>query len=489
MKGQADTDRDGVVTVDELWGHVKDRTETTARQQGGDQKPQLKGQIGSKFLLTVDSDRLIRNTQESRAYMARLKDLFLAAGIDKSSFEEASSLLATDDARLDSTQQKRKQVYGDLATGTLAPQYLQAALGAIETPQQRAERQKRERISELLARARANDSKPNGRRALSALDDLLRLDPYHKEATSLKDRINAYYAKPGDIKTNSIDMKLVYIPKGEFMMGSRLSREEIRETFGGKSEYYKDEHPRHRVRISQGFWLGAYEVTRGQFAEFARASRHETSAEKAGKGYGMTRDEGWSLVNSLDWRSPGIDQQDNHPVVQVSWYDAVAFCQWLTKKEGKQYRLPTEAQWEYSCRARTTGVFNWGSSLDDAQQYTNTADEAAERWIDQYGRSYPDRLKADDGYANTAPVGSFRPNAFGLYDMHGNVSEWCQDGPRSYAENSTEDPGSQSDMYRVLRGGSWYDFPWYCRAAFRGGATPDSSHISAGFRVLCVSED
>ena len=336
MSGKADRDQDGVVAVDEVWSYVKDKTETTARQQGGNQQPQLKGQIGSKFLLTVDSERLVANSREVRQSLESLKRLFLAERINAGQYEEARRLLTMGEKTLDAQQRARRKVYVDLAGGRLAPEYLRAALDAIETPAQRAarleraakeqaererqaaERQRRQRMAELLAKARANDSRANARVALTALEELLRLDPGNAEALSLRVRIRSYLVKPGDVMTNSIGMDFVWVAAGEFMMGSASSPEEVAAKYGGPADSFKDEHPRHRVRISQGFWLSRYEVTKGQFEQFVRATGHRTTAEKEGTGYGLTK-EGWKPVDGLSWRSPGFEQSAEHPVVQVSW--------------------------------------------------------------------------------------------------------------------------------------------------------------------------
>ena len=153
-------------------------------------------------------------------------------------------------------------------------------------------------------------------------------------------------------------------------------------------------------------------------------------------------------------------------MVNVSWNDAVAFCKWLSKKEGKTYRLPTEAEWEYACRAGTTTRYYSGDDPETLAKVGNVADAAAKA-------KFPDwkyTIKANDGYVFTAPVGKFKPNAFGLYDMHGNAWQWCADwyGAEYYAASPADDPtGPDSGNGRVLRGGSWNDRPYYSRSAFR----------------------
>ena len=164
--------------------------------------------------------------------------------------------------------------------------------------------------------------------------------------------------------TNSIGMRLVLIPAGEFMMGSGESPEataaffnKIYVTNALKAVIFVDEHPQHRVRITRPFYLGAYHVTRGQFRQFVADTGYKTDAEK-GKmpgAFGWNSDKNrYDFNEKRSWRNAGFEQTDEHPVVIVSWNDAVAFCKWLSRKEGNAYRLPTEAEWEYACRAGTT---------------------------------------------------------------------------------------------------------------------------------------
>ena len=176
----------------------------------------------------------------------------------------------------------------------------------------------------------------------------------------------------------------------------------------------------------------------------------------------------------------------DHPVVNVSWNDATAFCQWLSQKEGKTYRLPTEAEWEYACRAGSQSRYWFGSDPEDLARYGNVSDASAKSAFTWWEHG----IKSDDGFIFTAPVGRFPANPWGLHDMHGNVNEWCQDwyAEDYYAQFRTQiavDPvGPSSGTNRVLRGGSWYLYPWFARSAYRGWLTPDLHNISFGFRVV-----
>jgi formylglycine-generating enzyme required for sulfatase activity len=289
--------------------------------------------------------------------------------------------------------------------------------------------------------------------------------------------------------TNSIGMKLVLIPAGAFPMGTSAAQvDRLLQTFPDlKAEQLQDEMPQRQVRISRPFYLGAYEVTAGQFGKFVVAADYKTEAETDRQGgFGWNEEAG--TFDGPDpkyaWRSVGWPQSDGHPVVNVTWNDARRFCDWLAKGEGRTYRLPTEAEWEYACRAGSATTFPSGENPEGLATIGNTGDAAyASRQTDAKGWV----IKANDGYIFTAPVGSYKPNAFGLCDMTGNVWEWCSDwyGKSYYATSPTADPtGPTAGSFRVIRGGG-FNFPAaYCRSADRHGNTPTGSNYGIGFRVV-----
>ena len=305
--------------------------------------------------------------------------------------------------------------------------------------------------------------------------------------TRVMARIDPPAFKGGKSITNSIGMKMVLIPAGEFMMGSGRSAAEIARIFESKAEDFENEHPQHRVKITKPFYLGAYEVTVGQFRKFVSAMGYKTDAEKdgeGGRGYNASTNEFVGRKPKYSWRKTGWTQTEDHPVVNVSWNDAVAFCEWLSSTEGKTYRLPTEAEWEYACRAGKQSLNSNGDHSEDLAKVGNVADAT-------YKRKKPSGfhwggIEADDGYVFTAPVGKFAPNLFGLYDMHGNVWEWCHDwyGETYYGQQQLEDPpGASTGDSRVFRGGCWLDKPLYVRSAFRTGDSPDYRGYTIGFRL------
>ncbi len=278
---------------------------------------------------------------------------------------------------------------------------------------------------------------------------------------------------------NKVTMKLVLIPAGKFMMGSPET-EEDRE---------KDE-VQHEVTISKPFYMGVTHVTVDQFAAFVKDSGYKTDAEKGGWSVGFEIKDGKFVASKMDgcsWCNPSFDQKGDHPVVQVSWNDAKAFCDWLSKKSGKMVQLPTEAQWEYACRAGTTTAYPWGDDPDAGKGWANCADQSLKKRLPNAPAEWK-FFSWDDGFVFTSPVGSFKANAFGLYDMIGNAWEWCQDRYGDYDKEAATDPtGVDTGKNRVLRGGSWLDVLQHCRSARRFRFTPDLQITFIGFRVSVVA--
>ena len=278
--------------------------------------------------------------------------------------------------------------------------------------------------------------------------------------------------------TNSIGMKLGILVGGEFPMGSPDS--------DGHADYR--ERPQHRVRITKPFLLGVYEVTVGQFGAFVRSTNYETEAERDGEG-GRGWNEATGMFEGRDpkytWRNTGFPQSDDHPVVNVTWNDAVAFCEWLSGKEGFRYRLPTEAEWEYACRAGTTSAYQHGDDAEGLAFVGNVADGTAKAmWTNYQNFAY---LTASDGHAFTSPVGRYHANALGLFDMHGNVWEWCSDWfeAKYHGESPVVDPqGPPKGSMRALRGGGWFTDASFCRSAYRGEGAASYRDKDLGFRVV-----
>ena len=267
--------------------------------------------------------------------------------------------------------------------------------------------------------------------------------------------------------TNSLDMQLALIPAGRFIQGSPSSEGCRR----------GDEMP-HRVHITQPFYLGVHDVTVGQFQRFVESTGYRTDGEKNPTLVYITPDilsgTQFALSRVHLWRSPGIAQDKTHPVVNVSWHDAVEFCRWLSTLEGQSYRLPTEAEWEYACRAGSVTRFSCGNDK------TNLFKTANVKIID------PEDGTRISGHDSTLPVGSLAANAFGLYDMHGNVWQWCADWYDwdYYAKAETDDPqGPSAGVERIIRGGSFFDMWGLARSARRSARPPHAVEFRVGFRV------
>jgi formylglycine-generating enzyme required for sulfatase activity len=256
--------------------------------------------------------------------------------------------------------------------------------------------------------------------------------------------------------------EMVVIPAGSFRMGAPDSEQ-------GRGPR---EGPVHEVRIGYSFALGKYELTRGEFARFVNVSGYKTEAERSQMGcYGLDSSKfEWRV--SKNWRDPGFPQTDGHPVVCVSWSDAQAYLAWLNEKApGKGFRLPSEAEWEYAARANQGATrFPWGDDLGHNQicDFANGLDSNAKEQMPHFP---PIPSSCSDGYAYTAPVGSFKANAFGLYDMHGNALEWMQDIWHDNYQGATSDGSAWinggEQARRVLRGGGWSSSPRNLRSANR----------------------
>jgi sulfatase modifying factor 1 len=288
---------------------------------------------------------------------------------------------------------------------------------------------------------------------------------------------------PPEIRTNSIGMKLALIPAGEFLMGAPAS----------DADAGKDEFPQHRVKISRPFHMGIHEVSVDQFRAFVDATGHKTSAEtEPSSGFDPETLTFRYNQPGFHWRHLGWPQTGDHPVLNVTWFDATAFCDWLSKKEGRTYRLPTEAEWEYACRAGTEARYIRGLSIDHLRPIANLQDKSLAgkkpRFSNSEASSYLTRpVPWDDGYPFSAPAGSFKPNGFGLHDMLGNAAEWCQDwyGADYYGHApAANPPGPEKGEGRVVRGGAFLHQARHCRVTMRTSGTPTYHNYIIGFRVI-----
>jgi formylglycine-generating enzyme required for sulfatase activity len=261
-------------------------------------------------------------------------------------------------------------------------------------------------------------------------------------------------------------MKFALIPPGDFEMG-----------VGGEGPATADPSilrcasPKRRVTITKPFYLGQTEVTIGQFRQFVQAASYRTTAELQGGSFvWKSKPRQRQLCPEFTWSSPGGEPNADDPVRHVSWNDAVAFCQWLARTEKVPCRLPTEAEWEYACRADSSVQFSFGVNERDLPRHA---------WFRDNSRGAPH------------PVGQKLSNAWQLFDMHGNVYEWCADwntGPYSAASPVTDPVGEAQGVRRVIRGGAYDDAPARMYSTTRYGDTPAYRNEYTGFRVARTVE-
>lgn len=315
------------------------------------------------------------------------------------------------------------------------------------------------------------------------------------------------------------EMQFVRVESGEYKRGFDSAdrgerRFDIAHQYSNKQNF-KLETPAHRVVVSTPFEIGATEVTVGQFRRFVEASGYKTDAERNGGALGCFPDEKdyvdrFHKAEEVTWQNPGFRQTDDHPVVAVSWNDAQAFCQWLSQSGSRKYRLPSEAEWELACRAGGQSWYSWGNDPDKAYIHANVADaslEQAQPNTTRYQRAVRLEPGEGDGVEFTAVVGSYLPNGLGLYDMHGNVWEWCEDRwsadlyeryfdniPRQERDDVVvRDPlflkkTDQHDFgdWRSMRGGAWTCAPAAVRSSIRTFAEAADAAVYTGFRVVRV---
>lgn len=267
--------------------------------------------------------------------------------------------------------------------------------------------------------------------------------------------------------------EMIVVPAGTFTIGSPS-------TEAGRQD---DEGPQKMIRIAKPFAAGRYEVTRQQYEAFLRNTNHPvggncmTDRRKPGS---------WALDARTNFHDPGFPQSGLHPAACVSWNDAKAYVAWLNGKSGGGYRLLSEAEWEYLARAGSTTAYPWGSKIDGGCPHMNGFDRViVDRKGDLYkGEPFP-FANCSDGHLNTAPVGTYAPNAFGLYDMIGNLGEWVEDcATQSYATMQPDGTAKGGDCAkRMVRGGSWGTQPRQLRSAERIRYSPTDLDDSIGIRV------
>lgn len=299
-----------------------------------------------------------------------------------------------------------------------------------------------------------------------ALDDeKIARQLFMRRSTTTSSLVNTPYYE------NSLGMKFNLVLPSTFAMGAKI---------GEPSRL--DETAR-RVTISQPYFLGIHEVTVGEFKKYLESAGDRTLAEneELPGGFSTVLDGSNRWITNANLRNPGFPQDESHPAVFISWIDAKAFCEWLSKKEGMKYRLPTEAEWELAARAEGASSYSWGMDPSGIYGNANFSDKS-------YSKAYPNRssnFDYDDGYVHTAPVGSFQPNRLGFYDMHGNVFEWTEDYWSVPTSKVLVDPkGPAEGDQKIAKGGAFGSRVDEMRVGFRFRDDPRARFAGVGFRIV-----
>jgi formylglycine-generating enzyme required for sulfatase activity len=257
---------------------------------------------------------------------------------------------------------------------------------------------------------------------------------------------------------DDVTLNMVWIPAGQFVMGSTAG-------FG-------DELPQARTAIAKGFWMGSLEVTNAQYARFD--PKHDSRLEHTDFLHFSSKARGYPL------------NTPTQPVARVSWNQAMAFCDWLSEQSGKSVTLPTEAQWEYACRAGSAGAMSYGPTDTDFTKLANLADKTLRQTSHRVIPPWKPAIESvNDGYRVSAPAGKFPANAWGLHDMHGNAAEWTRSvyKPYPYKDNDSRNDVKASGK-RTVRGGSWYDRPKQATSSFRLPYEAHQKVYNVGFRII-----
>ncbi|MYM81917.1 SUMF1/EgtB/PvdO family nonheme iron enzyme [Duganella sp. FT50W] len=389
-----------------------------------------------------------RQTEEKRKAMvaelaARRQAEIQAAAADKQRQEQQRRALeAQQRAEAEAAAQARKQVLRE---------QLQARRDADAKKAREEREEQQRRAAQLKAEAayrleQERHRKQQAERHAAELAALTANTPVADANGVLRDRF---------LDGSGFGPDLVLIPTGRFQMGSHEHEQALAVKAGAQKKWLDREQPPHWVGIENSFALGRFPVTVGQWRRFVQ-------------------DSGWESQSDTDWREPGFAQTDEHPVVGVSWIDAQQYLRWLSEKTGQLYRLPSEAEWEYSCRAGTKTAFSFGDTISTEQA----------NYDGHYTYNGGQRGRYLQG---TSKAGAYQPNPWGLFDMHGNVWEWTQDVVHDNYIGAPADGAAWEEggdpVRRVLRGGSWLYNPRYLRSAVRNGFSAVLANDIVGFRV------
>jgi len=276
--------------------------------------------------------------------------------------------------------------------------------------------------------------------------------------------------------------EMVIVPAGTFIMGSTkeaTNRARLREDIAPR------EWPAHQVRILNRFAAGRYEITVGQYQEFVEATKRPDPYTCITWNGTETL---WAEVKGANWHNPGFPQDNTHPVGCLSYQDALDYSSWLSERTGQNYRIPTEAEWEYIARAGTDSLQSWGDTMDTICEYANSSDLSRAEAHGGIEKEPTRFFDCYDGYVYTAPIGTYPPNQFGFHDLVGNVWEWVQDTFIPSYEGAPVDGSARiapdMDTRLIVRGGGWYSRVWFVRPAGRSREHPAYRSTTLGLRLI-----
>jgi formylglycine-generating enzyme required for sulfatase activity len=415
---------------------------------------------------------------------------------DFGNISEADALRIASEARIRREEEVRTKIAAE-AAARLSEARPEVKPESIEDPAARrraeeaaklaaADKAAAEKTKALALKAKEEERRSAEAAARAQAQAMVQAEERARTVASVKEAPRAAQRPaPGAVFQDCAECpRMVVIPAGEFVMGSPAA----------EAERAVDEGPQRQVTIAQPFALGRSEVTVAEFRRFVEESGYRTEAERDTRAQGCSgfiyadpaaRDPAQPFTS---WRSPGLAQAqaDPHPVLCVSWNDARAYTQWLTKKTGRRYRLPTESEWEYAARAGSAGARPWGEDPAQACRFANVADQSRfQTW------SFGQKHDCTDGHYFTAPAGGYAPNRFGLFDMLGNVWEWTEDCWNASYAGAPADGSAwlKGDCgQRILRGGSWSTVPRFARSAARHKNAADHRDNVTGFRVARALE-
>lgn len=366
-----------------------------------------------------------------------------------------------------------------IASGNASQQHTQENLSQNETPQSLSsnldnlDASRSNQMSDPASES-PTPSRPSNTSKDANLGQSETSPPLTKKKETSK---NAFPNQSGYFR-NSLGMEFQLIHPGEFVMGSSESIDELRKKFPNTNGMdFENIQPSQPTLVSEEFFMGIHEVTRGQFSQFVQATGYKTEPELSSDGAWGFGDQEYKLSKEFSWKNPGFNQSDNHPVVNISWNDANAFVRWLSEQENLYYALPSEIQWEYTCRAGMKSLFWFGDSVDKISMSDNIPDLSFEQLFGKGADMNNNAYELNDTFPFTSPVGSFAPNPWGVKDMYGNVAEMCSD-------LLIDESGAK---FQVVRGGSWHiplgDCTPFSRHLYPNDAL-DRGNFTTGFRVV-----